>query len=79
VVAAVSGHHHPSRNTAGKTIDVTLAVHIADRLEHEARAKRENPSLETGDSIDEDLSDWSELLPEWRETAERFVEKRGST
>ena len=79
VVAAVSGHHHPSRNTADKTIDVTLAVHIADRLEHEARAKRENPSFEIGDSLDEDFSDWSELLPEWRETAERVVEKRSST
>lgn len=77
VVDAVSGHHHPAPKTADKNIDVTWAVHIADRLEHEAQARR-GTSAATDDNIDKDLSCWSDLLPEWREAAQEIVETENS-
>jgi len=75
VVAAVSEHHHPMLATADKAMDVTLAVQIANILEHEAHGQSESLAPEAHDGISTDLHHWSEFLPEWRESAEEIVQK----
>jgi HD-like signal output (HDOD) protein len=75
VVSAVSAHHRPIRATQDKIMDLSLAVHIADLLEHEAKGQ-----TDFLDSQDMDgLSDWNEFLPEWRETAKEIVQREAQS
>ena len=75
VVAAVSRHHRPIRATADQTMDVSLAVYIADMLEHEAAGKPVSLASEGRDGISMELHEWSEFLPAWRESAEQIVQR----
>jgi putative nucleotidyltransferase with HDIG domain len=75
VVAAVSQHHHPVRATADTTIDISLAVHIADMLEHEAAGQSESGSPGSLDDVCGDSVEWSESLPAWRKIATEIVQK----
>lgn len=45
IVEAVAHHHHPER-VARQEFDVSAAVHVADRLMHEAARPTENPLTE---------------------------------
>jgi putative nucleotidyltransferase with HDIG domain len=72
VVAAVSEHHQPVRATADTTIDVSLAVRIADLLEQEA-----SKSLPVA-ALDDLCGGSTELigsLAAWRKAAEEVVQR----
>lgn len=75
VVATVSQHHSPVRVSKGATIDVTLAVHIADLLEHEACRTSDRIMPSALDDLCRDSPELSESLPMWRKAAEEIVQR----
>jgi putative nucleotidyltransferase with HDIG domain len=70
VVDAVSRHHHPIRNASDGPIDISLALHLAEMMEHEATSLE--PS--TLDDLWVSLG-WNESLPAWRITAQEIVQR----
>jgi len=74
VVEAVSRHHHPIR-TDNTTIDMSMAIHIADLLEHEASGQTSVSPVALDDLCKESVA-WSESLPGWRTAAAEIVQGR---
>jgi len=74
VIAAVSRHHQPIYES-GDTIDLGLAVHIADLLAHEAEQRLQDPSIASENSVDLELRAWSAMLPKWRQSADQAVHR----
>lgn len=75
VVTAVSQHHQPVSVTANTALDISLALHLADMLEHEAAGHPEHLSPGALDEFCEDSPEWAESLPEWRKIAGEIVER----
>jgi len=75
VIAAVSSHHRPVRETENE-MDLRLAVHIADLLAHEAEHRLLDPSIACENNIDIELRGWSEMLPIWRQSAAEIVYRK---
>lgn len=75
VVAAVSQHHQPVCATADTTIDTSLAVHIADLLEHEASGGPGSGATAALDDLCNASPELVEALPGWRATAQEIVQR----
>jgi HD-like signal output (HDOD) protein len=79
IVTAVSRHHRPIRPSEDHVIDTSLAVHIADLLVREAEGRPESstPGADNGieAGVDEELRQWSELLPDWRRMAAEAIQR----
>jgi HD-like signal output (HDOD) protein len=75
VVMAVSLHHHPIRSAEDEEMDISLALYVADLLEHEAAGQKENVPPGGLEEISKDWLEWSEALPAWRKTAEEIVRR----
>jgi putative nucleotidyltransferase with HDIG domain len=75
IVAAVSQHHHAARAIADTPLDISLAVHIADMLEHATAGQSGNVWQATLDDLCRDSAEWSGSLPEWRETAQEIIQR----
>ncbi len=75
VVAAVSQHHQPVRSTQNSAIDIRLAVHLANLLEHEAATSSQSSASEALEALCRDSSEWMEALPAWRKIAQEVVQR----
>ncbi len=75
VVAAISQHHRPIHVETADTLNIGLAIHLANSLEHEAAGKLGSPFLVVYDSIDTDFENWGDFLPAWRRTAAEIVQR----
>jgi HD-like signal output (HDOD) protein len=75
VVTAVSQHHHAISVTADTPLDIRLALHLADMLEHEAAGHLENLLPGALDDFCKASPEWTESLPEWREIAQEVVQR----
>jgi putative nucleotidyltransferase with HDIG domain len=73
VVDAVSRHHHPIRSAEDEEMDISLALHVADLLEHEAAGQKESVPPHAIEEISKDWLEWNHALPEWRKMAEEIV------
>ena len=75
VVAAVSEHHQPFRATPDMAIDISMAVRIADLLEHEVSVGSESFATGILDDLCKDSREMAESLPAWRKIAIEVVHR----
>lgn len=75
VVDAVSRHHRPVMASAGDSMDLSLAIHIADTLEHDVKAKSTTAFSWAENSECANAAEWMESLPEWRKIAGEIVQR----
>jgi putative nucleotidyltransferase with HDIG domain len=75
VVAAVSEHHQAFHATADTEIDISMAVRIADLLEHEVSVDSESFPAGTLDDMCKGSPEMAESVTDWRKVAAEVVQR----